>query len=405
MDPLTIIVVCTGLIAYSLMSHRLQFTGLSLPIFFSSFGLLLGDLGIGLIDMKTDTDLLAVFAEVALVLVLFSDAAQVELRALRDNLRAPAMMLFIGMPLTILFGTAVAHWASPQAPLALALLVAAILTPTDASLSQSILSSKSVPLSIRQSINIESGLNDGIVVPVVMLAAILSAQATGTDFHDAPDNLPLFVFKQLVFGPVVGIGLGYLLGTLIDRGVASGKTDNTGQAIAVLAGALMSFTAAEAIGGNGFIAAFLAGLTVGNVMSVNRTYTFEFMESEGKVLTMLTFVIFGAVLLPKGIEHADPMAVAVACLFLSLVRMLPIVISLIGVKLPFRHKLAMGWFGPRGLASILFALLIDERFNITGFESVLSCVVLTVAISIVVHGITASIIVGLFERSQASNTG
>jgi len=390
MNEITVVAVCIGLIVYSLIDRKLEASSLSLPIFFSLFGLLLGDLGLNLVDTHVDTELLAVFAEITLVLVLFSDAAKVDIKSLRTNIAVPVRMLIIGMPLTILFGAAVAQWASPQAPFVMALLVAAILTPTDAALSQSITSSKTVPLHIKQAINVESGLNDGLVVPVVILAAILTAHAMGGTYHDAPDNLGFFILTQLTLGPLVGVGVGLLLGKLIDYCVTKNLTDNDGQAIVVLAGALLSFVLAELIGGNGFIAAFLGGLTVGNVMKTHGEYSFEFMESEGKILTILTFIIFGALLLPKGIAHANWQAVIVACLFLTIVRIIPIMLSLTGVNMSFRHKLALGWFGPRGLASILFALLIDERFDIPGYGHVLACVVLTVALSVLLHGISAS---------------
>lgn len=400
-EHLQIVVISAGIIAYALISRRLERSLLTLPMLFVGFGYLLGEAGSGVLDQRIGGELLHVFAEFTLVLVLFTDAASVRFAQLRHNLAVPARMLLIGMPLTIALGTALAQWVSPEAPLVLALLVAAILTPTDAALGQAILSSPKVPQSIRQAINVESGLNDGLAVPVIILAAILSAQVTGTGFEGAPDDLYRFVALQLLFGPLVGIAVGYALARLLDMAIGRGWASETGRGIAVLAGALLCFAFAELLGGNGFIAAFLGGLTLGNTLKAEREFIVEFMESEGQILTMLSFTIFGAVLMPVGLEHANWKTVVLAICFLSVVRMLPIWLSLLGTGLPNSHKLSLGWFGPRGLASILFALLISEQFNLPGFDEVLACVVLTVLLSIVLHGASATPIANRFGSKSS----
>ncbi|MDX1496107.1 MAG: cation:proton antiporter, partial [Salinisphaeraceae bacterium] len=360
------------------------------PILFTGFGYLLGEAGGDILDMRIDGTVLHHFAEFTLVLVLFTDAASVRIKQLQHNFFLPARMLLLGIPLTLLLGYAVAQWVSPQAPWAVALLVAAILTPTDAALGQTFVSSPKVPTKLREAISVESGLNDGLAVPIVIVAAILSAKATGTSFHAAPDNLSQFIAMQLVFGPLVGIALGYALARLLDRGIAADYVSDTGRAIAVLAGALLCFAFAELIGGNGFIAAFVGGLVLGNSLKADKDFIVEFMASEGQILTMLTFIIFGAILMPIGLEHASWRTLVLAIAFLTIVRMLPVWFALAGTGLRASHKLCLGWFGPRGLASVLFALLIDEQFNIPGFEEVLACVVLTVLLSILLHGVSAT---------------
>ncbi|MGB1580074.1 MAG: cation:proton antiporter [Nevskiales bacterium] len=401
-EGLQIMLVCSGILAWALVSKRLQTSLLTLPMLFAAFGYLLGNAGLDLLDMRIDSGVLHFIAEITLVLVLFTDAASVRLRQLKHDFMIPVRMLLLGMPLTILFGSLFAQWVNPQAPWVAAVLVAAILTPTDAALAQAFISSRSVPAKLREAINVESGLNDGLAVPVIMLSAILAAQATGTSFHGAPDNLAQFIALQLFFGPVVGIGVGYVLARLLDRGITAGFVSETGRGIAVLAGALMCYSLAEQVGGNGFIAAFLGGLTLGNTLKADKDFIVEFMESEGQVLTMLTFIIFGAVLMPIGLAHADWKTAVLAVAFLSIVRMLPIWISLLGSGIALSHKLALGWFGPRGLASILFALLIEEQFNIPGFEEALACVVLTVSLSIVLHGVSATPLSRWFKQAKAN---
>ena len=395
-----VVAISAGIVAWALVSRRLDKTSITLPMIFVGLGYALGESGTGLLDLRINNALLQGFAEITLVLVLFTDAAGVRLGSLRKNAAIPARMLFIGMPLTIALGTAVAQWVSPQAPIVLALLTAAILTPTDAALAQSILSSPKVPPQLRQAINVESGLNDGLAAPVIILAAILTAQITGTNFDDAPKHLSEFIALQLCLGPLLGIVTGYSLARLLDWAIARDYVSAPGRGIAVLAGAVLCFSGAELVGGNGFIAAFVGGLTLGNTLKSEHEFIVEFMESEGQILTMLTFIIFGAVLMPVGLAHATWKTAALAICFLSFVRMLPIWISLWGTGLPQSHKLTLGWFGPRGLASILFALLIEDQFNLPGFDEVLACVVLTVLFSIVLHGASAEPISAWLGRQQ-----
>lgn len=191
--PSQIVLVCVGIVAWALVSRRLGQTSVTLPMLFVGFGFALGDGGFDLLDARISNALLHGFAEITLVLVLFTDAARVHLRSLRHRAAIPARMLLIGMPLTVGLGALVAHWVSPDAPVMLAVLLAALLTPTDAALAQAVLSSDALPARVRQAINVESGLNDGLAVPVIVLAAIVSAQVTQTSVHGAPDNLYRFV--------------------------------------------------------------------------------------------------------------------------------------------------------------------------------------------------------------------
>ena len=232
-EHLQIIAICSAIICWALVSRRLDKTLLTLPILFVGFGYLIGEAGVGLIDLRINEKLLHVFAEFTLVLVLFTDASGVNFNSLRKNAAVPARMLLIGMPLTILFGMMFVQGISPEAPWFLALLVAAILTPTDAALAQSILSSPKVPPRLREALNVESGLNDGLAVPVIILAALLSAQATGTGSHHAPENLYKFVALQLTLGPLVGIFIGYGLARLLDTSASHSFISAPGRGIAV----------------------------------------------------------------------------------------------------------------------------------------------------------------------------
>lgn len=394
-----IAIILLGIIAFAALSRRLETSIITLPMVFVAFGWLIGQGGAELVPMHAEREFIHTIAEITLILVLFADASRVDLRELRRNYAIPARMLLIGMPLTILLGTLVAHWVSPDTSWAVAMLVAAILTPTDAALGQSVVTSPAVPLRLRQGINVESGLNDGLALPVVMITAIFSAQFAGTQVDGLPDNVFVFAMMQIVLGPLTGIGVGYLFARVLDAVVRAGLITTVFQGIYFLCTAFLAFAAAELVGGNGLIAAFVGGLVFGHTLRSSSSFISEFMESEGQLLTIITFLIFGAVMVPLGIEHANWKTMTLAILYLSVVRMLPIWLSLTGTGLSNYDKIFLGWFGPRGLASILFALLILERFEIPARDEILSCIVLTVMLSIVLHGVSANPMAARFTHN------
>jgi len=203
---------------------------------------------------------------------------------------------------------------------------------------------------------------------------------------------------QVTLGPLVGIGVGYASARVLDRVIHARWATTASQGIYFLVTACLAFVVAEWTGGNGLIAAFIGGLVFGNTLRCSNAFIGEFMESEGQLLTMATFLIFGAVMVPMGLEHASLKTVAFAVLSLTAVRMLPIWLSLTGTGLSTYEKIFLGWFGPRGLASILFALLFLERFEIPGRHNIMACVVLTVMLSIVLHGVTANPMANRFAR-------
>jgi NhaP-type Na+/H+ or K+/H+ antiporter len=296
-------------------------------------------------------------------------------------------MLVVGLPLTIGLGMVVAYLLSPESGMAMALLTAAVLTPTDAALGQTVVSSEDVPEHLRQTINVESGLNDGLVLPFVLLGAIL-ASATMEGAHT--DGLAMSAMMQILLGPLVGIAVGWVAAKAMDLAQDKDLIAEAAGGVAFLAVAFLAFIGSEIIGGNGFIAAFIAGMVFGNTYRHEIHFIGEFMEGVGQLLTMFAFLIFGALLLPDGLEHMTWGAVVLALLFLTVVRMLPILVSLMGTGLALREKLFLGWFGPRGIASILFTLIMMDEFDFPGEEELLACVSMTVFLSIILHGISAA---------------
>jgi NhaP-type Na+/H+ or K+/H+ antiporter len=315
-----------------------------------------------------------------------------DVRRLLGDHDLPLRMLAIGLPLTVIAGTACAFWLFPHATLASAFLVAAILAPTDPALGQSVVANRAIPVRIRQAINVESGLNDGLSLPIVLFAAALFGSSEGV----GPSHWVLFAGKQVVLGPLAGVVAGFVGVRLIQVCAGRGWMTEPFKALAILSVAVLAYLVAELIGGNGFIAAFTAGLMLGGMVRDHGTFLFEFMEGEGQLLTLIVFFVFGAVMLPEGLGHASWSILLLAILFLTIIRMLPIALSLIGTRLSFVSLAFLGWFGPRGIASILFALLILEREIPSGGDDILACVVITVALSIVLHGVTAAPLARLY---------
>jgi NhaP-type Na+/H+ or K+/H+ antiporter len=379
------ILVCIFL--YSLLTNAISKTILTLPIIF----MVVGYLSARPIEALAKPELLdegkRLIAEITLILVLFSDASHVQFKTLRMNFNVPLRMLAIGLPLTLGLGTTVALLLNPESGLAMALLTAAVLTPTDAALGQTVVTSEDVPEHLRETINVESGLNDGLVLPFVLFGAILAS--AGMDGANT-DGLAGAAMLQVILGPLVGIALGWGFAKAMDYAQTRDLMAEAAGGVAFLAVAFSAYIGSELIGGNGFIAAFIAGMVFGNTYQHKIHFISEFMEGVGQLLTMFAFLVFGALLLPDGLEHMTWSAVILALLFLTVVRMFPIWLSLLGTGLALREKLFLGWFGPRGLASILFTLIMMDEFDFPGEQELLACVSMTVFLSIILHGVSAA---------------
>jgi len=398
MDLVSIALVSGALLAFALVSGRLQGTIVTPPLVFIVFGYLIGQGVLGIANVDPGHGAIHVIAGLTLILVLFSDAARINLAQLRRDHDLPLRMLLIGLPLTMAGGAWLALMLFPQLDFWEAVLLAALLAPTDAALGQSVVSAKAVPVRIRQAINVESGLNDGIALPAVLLfAALASAQQESAQ---AAEWLSFALF-QVTLGPLAGALVGFVGARLLDSAAHRGWTDTAFQGIGILSLAVFAFAVAELIGGNGFIAAFIGGMVLGATVRHPCTFLFEFMEAEGLLLMLITFLVFGAALLPEGLEHISAATIVYAVLSLTVVRMLPVAISLMGTGLRLRSVMFLGWFGPRGLASILFVLLILEKVELVHRTELLSITVITVGLSALLHGLSAAPLAKLYGRHAA----
>ncbi|MEE8473949.1 MAG: cation:proton antiporter [Myxococcota bacterium] len=386
MGPSSIAVIALAICVFAAFSRKAERSPITPPMFFMAVGYFLGGAGLGWMHLDLNGEAIHVLAELTLVLILFTDAARIDLTCLRHEESLPARLLGIGMPLTIAAGTIVAVLVLPELGWTEALLLAAILAPTDAALGQAVVSNPLVPVRIRQSLNVESGLNDGIAVPIVLVFASLAGARQ--EAGDASYWLR-YAALAVTLGPLVGAAVGFIGGRVVAWGTRSGWINDAFQRIVGVGLALLAFGAAEFVGGNGFMAAFVAGLTLGNTARGVCTCLYEFGEAEGQLLTLLVFLAFGAVILPEALPHATGAALLYALLSLTFVRMLPVALSLLGTGLRPASVAFLGWFGPRGLASILFALLIVDEGRLSIGPFLESVVMLTVLASTVLHGLTA----------------
>ena len=371
---------------FALVSKRIQGTILTPPILFTLGGLLLSRILAESAGLTYNEGGLHVLAELTLILVLAADSSQISLSELRKMKAIPVRLLTLALPLIILMGTIIGYLIFPDIGWYQAALIAAILAPTDAALGASVLADKTIPLKVRQGLNVESGLNDGIALPAVLFfACFLNIHHQSTE-----ENWLLFLSLQVIIGPIAGIAVGWIGGHLIALAAKKNWMTSEFQGVAAIALAVLAFAIAEHFHGNGFIAAFVAGLTYGNLHVSYSKFLHEFTETESQFLAYLTFFLFGALILPEALHHITGSIILYACLSLTLIRMLPVAISMIGMKLGLATTLFLGWFGPRGLASLLFGLLVLEDLHVEQADFIQAVVATTVLLSVVLHGITAA---------------
>ena len=374
-----------GLLAYGLVSRVLDAWSLTPQIVMLGLGLVLGVIVAGTPEVGIDAELLNVAGEAALILCLFVDAARIDIGALRGSAGLPARLLAIGLPLTLVAGTVAAMILFPDMPLLDAMLLAILVAPTDAALGVLVVSSPKVPIRIRQAINIESGLNDGLVTPLVLVVVVAgAAESSGTSgwVADAVAQIGLGVLA----GVVVGAGGAALLRFAFRRGwILDGARWILAPALAFLA-----WFVAHSLGGNAFVAAFVAGLASTAVIGRVSDEFLEFGEVGGELLGLAVFFMFGALVPSLGPFDMPTIAFAIAAL--TVVRMLPVALSLVGTGLAPATVAFVGWFGPRGLASIVLALVAigDGAEGPPAFSTiVIAAVALTVTLSVLTHGLSA----------------
>jgi NhaP-type Na+/H+ or K+/H+ antiporter len=381
-------IVAAVLLAYAAVSGRLEGTPVTAPIVFTAAGLLFGVDALGLVDPSATGIAVKVLAEATLAVVLFSDASRIDLRALRRDVGIPARLLGIGLPLTIAAGFVAALVLLAELTWPEALLIAIILAPTDAALGQAVVTTKRLPMRVRQSLNVESGLNDGLCVPLFLIALAVAEAEEGAVGDGGAAQL---VAEKIGYGSLAGAFAGAVAAGVI---VVAGRrrlVDPAWLQVVPLAGAGLAFGLAEAIGGSGFIAAFVGGGVFGWLRGEAGGEVSHLLEQGGALLAATTFVVFGAVLLGPAIGDLTWEIALYAVLSLTLLRMLPVAIALLGTGARRPTVAFLGWFGPRGAASIVFALLlVEEGAALPNEDVLLTTAFVTVGLSVLAHGVSAA---------------
>ena len=387
----TLAVLALFIMVYSSVAGAVERRWVSGPIVFTCFGLLIGPAGFALLDWETDRELIRNLAEVTLAMVLFTDAAGADVRVLKNTSGVPARLLLVGLPLTIALGFAVGAVLIDSPSLFAIAVLATILAPTDAALGKAVITNEAVPDEVRQSLNVESGLNDGICVPVLLLFLALALDTTG-DMGPLPLAAKL-VFEQIGIGLAVGLVLTFNAVRLLKYARYRQWLTKTWTQIPIFALALSCFSVAQYLGGSGFIAAFSGGLLMAFMekdlsKKVKEDYLLT-SEGAGDTLALITWVTFGAAVVGQAIGYFSWTILLYSFLSLTVIRMLPVFLCLTGSGIDTEGKLFIGWFGPRGLASIVFAVMVVNS-GLPDSGPLAMTVVCTIVLSIVAHGVTAN---------------
>jgi NhaP-type Na+/H+ or K+/H+ antiporter len=382
-------VLAAVFVAYALVASRLDRWWISAPMVFVAAGLILGPNVSSILPFSLSGKALLTVTELTLALLLFSDASTVRLRDVGGDAELPGRLLSIGLPLTIGAGALLAYFVLPGAGWALAALIATILAPTDVALGLAVVTNRAVPVRIRRALNVESGLNDGIATPFVTLFVAVVAADEGLTPHD----WGVAAVKEIALAVVAAAVVGFAGGKLLGYAKGRGWTSEVSEQLAILGLALVAYEGSLAIGGNGFVAAFGAGIAFGAVTrGHDLTVPGEFTETVGLAASFLVWTAFGALFVGEIFSRAlSARPILYALLSLTVIRMVPVALALAGTKLRLATVGFMGWFGPRGLASVVFMLVALEEFDHSHAGSTLvEAATWTILLSVVLHGISAA---------------
>ncbi len=389
-------------LVYSLVAGRIERTSITGPMVFIAFGFLVGPLGVGWLGPDVTSRELRILADLTLALVLYIDAANADTSVLRTSIKIPGRMLIFGLPGTIALGIAFGLLLFEQLGFFEVAILATMLAATDAALGKGVVTNKAVPARIREGLNAESGLNDGICVPI-LLVFIALAEASGLETDSAALALRL-VATEIGIGLAVGVGV-TLAGVGLTRWCwQRGWITEVWIQLPVIMLALTCFALAQTLHGSGYIAAFTGGLLFGFLAKQDTHKLVLPAEATGEMLAMLTWIVFGTAVIGQMYEYITWQVLVYALLSLTVIRMLPIFLSLTGTGENTDSKLFLAWFGPRGLASIVFVIIVLNS-KVAGAELMAVVVTLTVFFSAFAHGFTAnplaSVLAARIKRNNA----
>lgn len=392
-----------SVLGYAFAARKLERLHVTAPMVFVAFGVLVGDWGLGLVSVEPDTAWLLVVAELTLALLLFTDASNLRLREVEGDPRPVTRLLVIGLPLTLIAGTLLTIAVFPSHGWAAAALVAALLAPTDAALGAAVVSDARVPARVRRLLNVESGLNDGLATPVVtVLIAVVASQAGLL----GDESWEVNALWELSVALVVGIAVGGAGGSLLERCRARNWTSAVSDQVAVLGLALLCYLGSTAVEGNGFVAAFVGGLVfaaASHTRHANEHEEMDFTETTGLLASYVVWIAFGAAMVGPALSRISVGTLVVAVGALTLVRAVPVALAMVGRGWGAPTVAFVGWFGPRGLATVIFALIALESLGSTAVaDHLLDVAAVTVLLSIVAHGLSAAPLAARYGRWAAA---
>jgi NhaP-type Na+/H+ or K+/H+ antiporter len=373
------------LVLYATASARLLALNVSGAMFFTTAGVLAGPV-LGLLDFRVESELVKRLAEITLTLVLFADAARISLRALRDEYAVPLRLLGIGLPLTILAGAIAGAAVVPAISVAEALVLAVVLACTDAALGQAVVSDERIPSRIRQGLNVESGLNDGLCVPLLFIAIAFAEADTGTASEHAAVEL---VLEEIGYGLIGGVVAGVLGALTLRFAIDRRLIEPHWTQILTAGSALLAAGVASGLGGSIFIAAFTGGFLFGALRHEAGGEVTHLVDEGGEFFNAVTFIVFGAIILGPALDEVTWQLFLYGLMSLTLVRIVPVALALLGTGARKPTIAFLGWFGPRGLASIVFAIILLDEAELPHLKTLLLAVTVTVALSVYAHGLTA----------------
>jgi NhaP-type Na+/H+ or K+/H+ antiporter len=388
-------IVALTLLGVAAVSRRLTGTPVTPAMVFVGVGLLVGPEVIGGIDLESSSGTVRTLAEATLALVLFCDASRIDPRLLHSALGVPLRLLGIGLPLTIALGAVAAAAVFGQLTIEEAVILGVILAPTDAALGQAVVTEPRVPGRIRQGLNVESGLNDGICVPLLFAAVALADVESEISEGRSAGALLL---EEIGYGVIGGVAGGLLVAAIVIHADRRQLIAAGWRQVIPAAGAALAYGTAAALGGSGFIGAFVAGMTFRLALRRDPGHINELSEQVGNVLNGVTFVLFGAVLLGPALGELSWQLVLYAVVSLTVVRMLPVAIAMLGTRARAPTVGFVGWFGPRGLASIVFAVIVIEQSNLPHEHLIVLAIYVTVGLSVLAHGLTAAPLAARYAR-------
>jgi NhaP-type Na+/H+ or K+/H+ antiporter len=386
MESSSLVVIAAIFLAFAACSRRLAGTPITAAIVFVGAGFVFGTEGLGWIHGSYGEHAISVLAEATLVIVLFTDAARINLPALRREYSVPARLLGIGLPLTIVAGAIAAALVFHEVGWAEAAVLAIVLAPTDAALGQAVVTDPALPSRIRQGLNVESGLNDGLCVPLLTIALAVAQAESG---RTTATHATKLVFEAIGWGILGGLVSGIVAAYVLRWARRHASIESHWMQIVPVIAAVGAFGMADAYGGSGFIAAFVAGVAFGRLARQDETAA-AFSEELGGVLNGVTFIVFGAAVLGSQWAHIGAVDIAYAVLSLTIVRMIPVALAMLGSGARAPTVLFLGWFGPRGLASIVFGVVVVEAGGLPHTPTLVLAITVTVAVSVIAHGLSAA---------------